>query len=115
MGTVTFLNQRKSNRAESKSGIAITPNGICKLINLSNEGVSFKCVDGPDAPIEWSMAIYDHRAQCIERLKVKKVWERRFNSPRATSLFSVEVGGVFKNLSTSQKAKISTYLRELSK
>ena len=114
MGSATFTNQRKSERIESDKGITITPNGICKLINLSKTGVSFKCVDGPDIPIEWSMAIYDVTSQYMERLEVKKVWEKRLNSPWTTSLFSVEVGGVFKNLSSSQKAQINTYLRELS-
>jgi hypothetical protein len=115
MGTITCLNRRKAQRTESKNGITLTPNGICKLINLSNEGVSFKCVDGPDIPAEWSMSIYDVTGQGMERLQVNKVWEKRLNNPRTTSLFSVEVGGVFKNLSSSQKAQIIAYLRELSK
>jgi hypothetical protein len=115
MRTATIMNQRKNNRIISKRGITITPNGVGKLINLSNEGISFKCVDGSDIPIEWSMAIYDVTGQGMEGLKVKKVWEKRLNNPQTTSLFSVEVGGVFKNLSSSQKAHINTYLRELSK
>lgn len=114
MGTAIFLNRRKSKRIESKSGITLTPFGICKLANLSGEGVSFKCVDGPDTPIEWPMSIYDVRGQSIEKVKVKKIWEKRFDNPRITSLFSVEVGGVFKHLSASQKAKIDSYLRKIS-
>lgn len=89
--------------------------GFCKLVNLSNEGVSFKCVGGHDTPMEWSMDIYDDSKQCIERLKVKKVWEKRFFNPQPASLFSVEAGGVFKNLSPLQKVRINTYLQELSK
>jgi hypothetical protein len=53
MKTATLLDQRKVERIESESGISITPKGICKLVNLSDKGVSFKCVDGPDILSEW--------------------------------------------------------------
>ena len=115
MKTETCLNRRKTSRTESKNGITLTPHGICKLINLSDEGVSFKCVDGPNVPTEWYMSIYDITGQGMEQLKVKKIWEKRLINPRTTSLFSVEVGGLFKDLSSSQKAHINTYLRELLK
>jgi hypothetical protein len=115
MKTDKFLDQRVGERIKSISGISITPNGVCQLINISEKGVSFKCVDGPDISSEWFMDIYDVRGQCIERLKVKKVWEKQLKIPWTTSFFSVEVGGIFKKLSASQKAKINTYLQDLSK
>ena len=113
MKNVIFLKQRKSKRLEAKSGIGITPHGICQVVNLSKDGVSFKCVKERDFPVEWSMTVYDVTGQCLEQLRVKKVWENWLNIPDASSPFSVEIGGVFQNLTSSQKDQIDTYLQQL--
>jgi len=113
MTTVTFLKQRKSKRLEAKSGIGITPHGICQVINLSKDGVSFKCVKGRDFPGEWSMTVYDVTGQCLEKLQVKKIWENWLNIPDTPSPFSIEVGAAFQNLSSSQKDQLNTYLQQL--
>lgn len=113
MKDVNFLKQRKSKRLEAKSGIGITSHGICQVINLSKDGVSFKCVKERYFPVEWSMTVYDVTGQCLERLRVKKVWENWLKISDASSPFSVEVGGVFQNLSSSQKDQLETYLQQL--
>ena len=108
-----FLKKRKSKRLEAKSGIGITPHGIGQVINLSKDGVSFKCVKEHHFPVEWSMTVCDITGQCLERLQVKKVWENRLNIPGNPSPFSIEVGGTFQNLSSLQKDQLSTYLQQL--
>lgn len=113
MTTVTFLKQRKSKRLEAKSGISITPHGICQVINLSKDGISFKCIKERDFPVKWSMTVCDITGQCLDQLQVKKVWENRLNIPGKPSPFSIEVGGTFQNLSSSQKDQLNIYLQQL--
>lgn len=113
MATAKLLNQRKSERHEAKSGIAITPHGIGQVININRSGLSFKCVEERDFPLEWSMAIYDITGQRLEQLRVKKVWEKELGEPDGSTPFSMEVGGEFKNLSTTQKAQLNIYLQQL--
>lgn len=108
-----FLKQRKSKRIGAKSGIGVTPHGICQVTNLSKDGVSFKCVRERYFPVEWSMTVYDVTGQCLERLQVKKVWENWLKTSDASSPFSIEVGGEFQNLSSSQKDQLETYLQQL--
>ncbi len=112
MTTVT-LKQRQNKRLEAKSGISITPHGICQIINLSKDGVSFKCVKERNFPGEWSMTICDIAGQCLEQLQVKKIWTNRLNIPGDPSPFTIEVGGAFQNLSSSQKDQLKTYLQQL--
>lgn len=113
MTTENYLNQRKSQRLEAQGGIAITPNGVCQIVNLNKDGVSFKCVRGLDFPLAWSMAIYDTTGQVLEQLHVKKIWENSLIHSHNSSPFSIEVGGEFQNLSTSQKSQLDTYLLQL--
>lgn len=116
----TYLDRRKSKRIDSKMGIILTSDGIyCKLVNLSKDGLSFKCIDSPGVPNEWSVNIHDVDIPSIEELKVEKVWKKQHANAlvttHITSIYSFEVGGIFKNLSSSQKSQINSYLRKLSK
>ena len=113
MKTPSSLDQRSTKRIESQKGIAITPNGICKIINISNEGVALKCIDEQGFPSDWTMDIYDVVGRSLDQLRVKKVWEKWISSTQPVS-FSIEVGGCFNQLSSIQKAQISRYLRELA-
>ena len=110
---VTFSNQRKDKRLKAKNGIVMTPHGICQVINLTKDGVSFKCVKNRDFPFEWTMNIYDITGRSLEQLQVKKIWEHWLNIQDVQSPFSIEVGGAFQNLSSSQRDQLNIYLQRL--
>lgn len=109
----TFLNQRKSERLETKTGIALTPNGVCQIVNLNKDGISFKCIHKTDFPIAWSMDIYDVTGPVLDHFQVKKVWENSLDNPGNTSPFSVVVGGEFHDLSAWQQSQLNNYLLQL--
>ncbi len=113
MVTEKSSNKRKDKRLEAKSGIAVTPNAVCQVVNLSKDGISFKCTKEHYFPFEWTMNIYDIAGQSLEQLHVKKVWESWLNIQDDQSPFTMEVGGRFQNLSSSQKDQLNTYLQQL--
>lgn len=115
MKNKNYVELRRHKRIKVHNGIAITPHGVCQLVDLNMEGVSFKCMDEHDFPGEWSMAIYDTKGHDLEQLQVKKVWETSVIGPPSSPHFSKEIGGKFHNLSYSQKVQISAYLQNLKK
>lgn len=106
-------NQRKTKRLESKTGIAVTEHCIAQVINLSENGVSLKCLEKKGFPNKWLMDIFDATGYSLEQLQVKKIWEKSLRRPSALATFLMEVGGSFENLSSVQEAQLKAYLRKL--
>ena len=109
------IEPRKSKRLKVKTGIANTPAGACQIINVTPEGLSFKCVKRCSFFQEYSLDIYDTSGLSLELLQVKKIWEKNPRSKDAASHFSTIVGVAFQNLSRSQKEQLSLYIRQLKK
>lgn len=112
MNSVHSSETRKSKRLQATNGIAVTPYGIGQVINLNRDGISFRCFEEYDFPFEWSMNIYDAIGQSLEKLHVKKVWEKGVGDSN-NQPFLMEVGGEFQHLSPEQKVLLNTYLRQL--
>ena len=113
MTTINNSNKRKSKRLKARRGIAITPYGIGQITNLNRDGASFKCVEKRNFPLQWSMAIYDSTGQCLEQLRVKKIWEKGLKDPTTPSPFAMEIGVKFQNLSLRQEEQINAYMQQL--
>ena len=107
--------QRRRMRLEAETGIAVTPYGICQIIDLTQDGFSFKCVKQNEFPSEWTMDIYVTTGLSLEQLQVKKVWVKFLENNGIQTPFSMEVGGEFKELSPEQEKQLNTYLQELEK
>lgn len=114
MNSVPPSNTRKSERLQAARGIAVTPHGIGQVINLNSDGISFRCFEEHDFPFEWSMNIYDAIGQSLEKLHVKKVWEKGVGDANNQPVL-MEVGGEFQHLSPEQKIQLNTYLRQLAR
>ena len=69
-------NKRRYKRLFVNDSIALTPQGVCQLANLNADGISFRCVKEGSFPAEWQMDIYDSRGLSLEKVKVKKIWEK---------------------------------------
>lgn len=102
-------------RLEAETGIAVTPYGICQIIDLTRDGFSFKCVKHTEFPSEWSMDIHVTTGLSLEQLQVKKVWVKFLPDMSNQTPFSMELGGEFKKLSPEQEEQLNTYLHELEK
>jgi len=107
---IDSLNKRKNIHIRSKSGIGLTPNWICQVINLSKGGVLLKCFQGVVFPHEWTMDIYSEAKLSIQGLNVKKIWAEEINNSGTSPLSQVIVGGMFENISSFQKVQIDTFL-----
>lgn len=107
--------QRRRKRLEAETGVAVTPYGICQIIDLTQDGFSFKCIKQSEFPSEWSMDIYVTTGLSLEQLQVKKVWVKFLQDRSNQTPFSMEVGGEFMDLSPEQEEQLNTYLQELEK
>ncbi|MBT8362229.1 MAG: hypothetical protein KJO32_14865 [Deltaproteobacteria bacterium] len=107
--------QRRRMRLEAETGIAVTPYGICQIIDLTRDGFSFKCVKQTEFPSEWSMDIHVTTGLSLEQLQVKKVWVKFLQDRNNQTPFSMELGGQFMELSPEQEEQLNTYLQELEK
>ena len=109
------MKPRKSERLKVKTGIANTPAGTCQIINVTPEGLSFKCLKKWSFSQECSLDIYDSSGLSLEHLQVKKIWEKIPNRKSAPSQFSTIVGVAFHNLSSPQKEQLKSYIQQLEK
>jgi hypothetical protein len=106
---------RKSERLKVKTGIANTPAGTCQIVNVTPEGLSFKCLKKWSFSQECSLDIYDTSGLSLEQLQVKKIWEKIPSSQGSPSQFSTIVGVAFHNLSPPQKEQLKLYIQQLEK
>ena len=107
------IDHRKSRRLEANTALAMTPFGMCQMINLNKTGLSFKCFDGKEFPDAWSMSIYDAQGLNLEELKIKKIWEKRASGQKIAIQSEVVVGGKFENLSAAQENQLYSYLLQI--
>ena len=108
-----MFDQRKNKRLGTKKVIVLVPYVICQVIDLTLDGISFKCRDEQDFPDELSIGIYDTTGLSMEQLQVKKVWEKRLNRPYTPASFLMAVGWQFRNLSIAQESHLKFYLHRL--
>ena len=107
-----FTCRRSTKRVRGKSGVALTPKGVCKITNLSKSGVSLKSFQRLELPPEWTMDIYDEIGLFVNQINVKKIWTRQVTE-KDKSLFSVEeFGGKFENLAPCQKKQLEALLQK---
>jgi hypothetical protein len=105
--------KRKNDRVEAKNLIALVPHGVCQVIDLNNNGISFKCFDEHDFPGEWAIDIYGSNGLSVEELQIKKIWEHCISNRDVQTLVSLEIGAEFKSLTSSQKTELNSYLQQL--
>ena len=108
-----MFDQRKNKRLGTKKVIILVPYAICQVIDLTLYGISFRCRDEHDFPGELSIDIYDTTGLSMEQLQVKKVWEKRLNSPHTPASFLMAVGWEFRNLTIAQESHLKFYLQQL--
>jgi hypothetical protein len=104
---------RKSKRLKVSDGIANTPAGVCRIIDLNLEGLSIECVREWSFSQEWFLDIYATTGVSIEQLQVKIIWEKHSSSPGTPFNFLIKIGVAFRNLSYLQKAKLDSYIWRL--
>ena len=106
--------KRRSKRIVPEGAIAVTANGVCRIVNISDDGIALQCVADCALPVEWPMDIYDVNGFCVEKLRVKKIWEKPGKRNSLPTSLLIDVGGCFHFQSPSKKTEIQTYLQRLS-
>ena len=104
---------RKCKRQLVDHGIAVFPDGIGQIINLTRYGFAFKCFGEYNFPDEWLMEIYDAAGISLEELSAKKVWIKNPEHRTLPTPATMEVGGEFADLSRNQETKLAAYLKQL--
>lgn len=112
---MVFLKKKRRNkkRLKVKTGIAKTPAGVCQITNLTPDGLSFRCHKTLSFTRDWSLDIYDTSGLSLEQLQVRKIWQNSLSNLDASSDFSMTVGVVFRNLSSTQKEQLNSYIQQL--
>jgi hypothetical protein len=104
---------RKSRRQIVDHGIAVFPDGVAQIINITRYGFAFKCFGEYDFPDEWLMEIYDAAGISLEELSAKKVWIKNPGHHSVPVPATMEVGGEFADLSITQETQLTAYLKQL--
>jgi len=60
----------------TKNVIALTPNGICQVSNLTLNSVFIRCMKKIDFPDYWIMDVYNTTGLSLEGVMTKKIWSR---------------------------------------
>ena len=115
MTTGKEFTPRKSRRQTVDHGIAVFPDGVGQIINLTRYGFALKCYGAYDFPDEWRMEIYDTAGISLEELSAKKVWIKNQQHQTIPAAATIEVGGEFAELSKNQEMKLVAYLKQLEK
>jgi hypothetical protein len=93
---------RRPPRYRFKAMLVVTPGGICQLENISEGGLSFKCINRQDLPATWTVDLIDTAGAYLSSVEVEKVWESSNSAQRIAALFNHAIGARFTALSPDQ-------------
>lgn len=94
--------RRRHERRQISEAVVLTSMGVCQVHNLSEGGMSFKCMYLQELPDEWQLDILDTNGTHLKELWVEKVWQKLDKIPVNPSHFALSVGVKFKNLKDDQ-------------
>ncbi|MBE0582208.1 MAG: PilZ domain-containing protein [Desulfofustis sp.] len=86
--------------------VVVTPEGVCQLGDISQGGISFKCLYLQTLPETYQIDILNTSGTHLENLSIEKVWESREKKVNITDIFAQRVGARFKELSLEQESKL---------
>ncbi len=113
MPATTISEQRNHTRFETPEAIAVITGNICRLVNISKGGLSFKSFLAIDLPAKWSLDVIIPGNNCqLTEFPVKLVWKA---ATHQSSFFSIPAGNVgvkFDDLYQSQAEKLGDLLSQ---
>lgn len=95
---------RRYPRYEVEDVVVVTAEGVCQLGDLSEGGLSFKCLYLQNLPDTCTIDLLNTSGMHLHNVEVHKVWEVKNSQHDLTDLFSLTVGVKFKDLTPEQEA-----------
>jgi hypothetical protein len=106
--------QRKHRRFEAPKAIAVNPDNICRVLNISTGGLSFQCFLTIDLPTKWSLDIINAGSNCqLTQFPVELVWKAPVDESNFLLIPEGNVGVKFDNLHQSQAETLDRFLSQL--
>lgn len=94
---------RRHPRYEIEDVVVVTSEGVCQLGDISEGGLSFKCLYLQDIPDSCTIDLLNTSGTHLHKLEVDKVWEKKRDTEGFAELFSHTVGARFKDLTPEQE------------
>ena len=113
MPATKISEQRKYKRFEAAKAIAVNPGNVCRIIDISTGGLSFKCFLTIDFPTKWSLDLIIAGSNFqLTQLPVELVWK----TPTIQSSFLImsagNAGVKFDDLHQSQEEMLDYLLSQ---
>lgn len=100
------IDLRRYQRYEIDNVVVVTPEGVCQLDDISQGGLSFKCLYLQNLPETYQIDILSTSGTHLENLSIEKVWESREKKTKLGDIFTQRVGARFKALSSEQESNL---------
>jgi hypothetical protein len=97
---------RHHKRYELEDVVVVTPEGVCQLNDISEGGLSFKCLYLQNLPDTWTIDLLNTSGTHLHNIEVEKVWESLDSQKTFTNIFALKVGARFKKLSLEQEGML---------
>lgn len=105
------MEQRKNKRVQLSKTIILNPGNACMLVNISKDGLLFKCLHNVVWPDKWLLNIITNKRELdIEHCPVELVWMETDDELSGSSVMMKKIGVKFGNLTQSHRAKLDSLL-----
>ena len=94
---MNFKNQeaRKNRRHKLENTFIINQEGVCQVLDLSTEGLSFRCTENRKFPETLTIDIVNNSGVHIWDLPIKIIWSEKINTHSFSSIHTVKIGAKF--------------------
>lgn len=103
---------RKYRRHKLDDTFIINREGVCQVLDLSSEGVSFGCTKERKFPETWTIDIVNNSGVHIWDLPIKTIWTEKNDAYPSSSIHAVKMGARFHETITSEHLSALTQLLE---
>ncbi len=97
-----LTDQRKNQRHEAVSLLAVTERGTGQILDINLDGLSFGCLYPHSFPRGFTLDILDAKGSHIKGLNVRKIRETTESHEQDNSGFELVIGVEFYHLTVSQ-------------
>jgi len=96
---------RRHPRHKLTNTFVVNKQGVCRVFDLSQGGISFGCTSEIKVPQTWTVDIQDDDGVHLPSISMKTVWTAKNNDLNTASLYEIVVGAEFsEDLSAEQQS-----------
>ena len=96
---MNFKNQeaRRNPRRKLDNTFIINQEGVCQVLDLSAEGLSFRCTENRKFPETLTIDVVNNSGVHIWDLPIKIIWVEKINTHSFASIHTVKIGAKFRD------------------